>query len=173
MQFCKAQGALKKKKRIFISFYATSLELETKSCVFLPLWKTRERWNSAQDGLRRLCVSEGSSSRGSWGNCRVSEEVFVSGIGGLELKGSISLEEKSLCRGRERRDSTRVALNVECHKTMELCETLQGVTSAGMNAAGSANAGQSPVAAPSSWPLGTGREQGEIYIFTLWAASHT
>lgn len=97
----------------------------------------------------------------------------MSGIWGLEFKGSTSLEEKPLCRGGERRDSTRVALNVECHKTMELCETLQGVTSAAMNAAGSANAGQSPVAAPSSWPLGTGREQGEMYFFTLRAASHT
>lgn len=150
---------------------ATSLELETKSCVFLPLWKTRKQQNSAQDGLRRPCVSEGSSSRGSWGSCRASEEVFVPGVWGLELKGSTRLEEKPLCRGEGRRDAPRVAPNAECHETMELCAALRGATPAGMNAAGSANAGRSPVAAPSSWPPGTGREQGEaIYFFTLWAA---
>lgn len=78
-----------------------------------------------------------SSSRGSWGSCRASEEVFVSDIWGSELQGSTRLEEKSLCRGRESRDSTRVALSAECHTTMELCGALQGVTSAGMNAASS------------------------------------
>lgn len=66
------------------------------------------------------------------GHCRAPEEALVSG---LEFKGRMSLEEKPLCKGRERQDSTRAALTVECHETKGLCETLRGVTSAGMNVA--------------------------------------
>lgn len=124
------------------------------------------RWAQETTRVRRV-------KQQSWGSCRASEEVIC--VWGLEFKGSTSLEEKPLCRGRERGDSTRVALNVECHRTMELCGTLQGVTSAGMNATSPANAGQSPDAAP-SWSLGTSREHvclctGEMSVFTPWAAS--
>ena len=178
MHFFKAQGAFKKpfkekkKKKehlyVFVCHFpgagnkvlCVSAPLEDQRTVeFCPRWAQRPR------------VSEGSSSRGSWGSCGASEEVFVSGFWGLGFKGGMSLEEKPLRRGGERQDSTRATLNAECHNTVELCETEQGVTPAVMNAAGSANAGRSPVAAPSSWPLGTGREQGEVYFFTPSAAS--
>lgn len=69
-----------KNRRDLQCAYATSLELETKPCVFVPLWKPREQWNSAQNGLRRSRLSEGSRSRRSWGSCPAASEGFVPGI---------------------------------------------------------------------------------------------
>lgn len=60
------------------------------------------------------------------------------------------------------------ALSAECHQTRELCA---GSDLSWGESSWLCRAGHSPLAAPSSCPLGTGREQGEKEFCTLLAAS--